>query len=100
MTTKKCITCNTSLQNTETAFCSPQCADAHLARQIDRIEGEIRQKYPNILCPICGKPGSGEYRPFCSKRCADIDLGRWMKGSYVIHTDESPDDNDEPITEK
>lgn len=35
-------------------------------------------------CPICGKPGAAKYRPFCSRRCADIDLGRWLKGSYVI----------------
>jgi uncharacterized protein len=35
-------------------------------------------------CPICGKPRVPEYRPFCSKRCADIDLGRWLKGAYVV----------------
>jgi uncharacterized protein len=35
-------------------------------------------------CPICGKPRSEAYDPFCSKRCADIDLHRWLKGSYVI----------------
>jgi endogenous inhibitor of DNA gyrase (YacG/DUF329 family) len=35
-------------------------------------------------CPICGKPREPEFSPFCSRRCADIDLGRWLKGSYVI----------------
>ena len=35
-------------------------------------------------CPICGKPAQQEYRPFCSKRCADIDLGRWFGGDYSI----------------
>jgi len=35
-------------------------------------------------CPICGKPADTVLRPFCSKRCADIDLGRWFKGSYAI----------------
>ena len=35
-------------------------------------------------CPICGKPAAERYRPFCSPRCADIDLGRWLKGGYVI----------------
>lgn len=44
-------------------------------------------------CPICGKPSSPEYRPFCSKKCADIDLGRWLKGTYVVHTDEAPEEN-------
>lgn len=35
-------------------------------------------------CPICGKPADAGFEPFCSKRCADIDLGRWFKGGYAI----------------
>ena len=35
-------------------------------------------------CPICGKPRQADTAPFCSKRCADIDLHRWLKGTYVI----------------
>ena len=35
-------------------------------------------------CPICGKPVAEAFKPFCSKRCADIDLGRWLKGGYAI----------------
>jgi endogenous inhibitor of DNA gyrase (YacG/DUF329 family) len=35
-------------------------------------------------CPICGKPRSELYDPFCSKRCADVDLHHWLKGSYII----------------
>lgn len=35
-------------------------------------------------CPICDKPADGKYAPFCSKRCADIDLSRWLKGGYAI----------------
>jgi endogenous inhibitor of DNA gyrase (YacG/DUF329 family) len=35
-------------------------------------------------CPICGKPAMQEYRPFCSKACADIDLSRWLGGRYVV----------------
>ncbi len=35
-------------------------------------------------CPICGKPEAVAMRPFCSKRCADVDLQRWFKGSYAI----------------
>jgi uncharacterized protein len=35
-------------------------------------------------CPICGKPRVQNYRPFCSRRCADIDLGRWLNGIYVV----------------
>lgn len=39
---------------------------------------------PARPCPICGKPSVQRYKPFCSARCADIDLGRWLKGSYVV----------------
>jgi uncharacterized protein len=36
-------------------------------------------------CPICRKaPASAKFTPFCSRRCADLDLGRWLKGSYAI----------------
>ena len=39
---------------------------------------------PARACPICGKPATERYRPFCSKRCADVDLNRWLKGGYAI----------------
>jgi endogenous inhibitor of DNA gyrase (YacG/DUF329 family) len=39
---------------------------------------------PARPCPICGKPVQPDYRPFCSKRCADVDLQRWLSGAYVI----------------
>ena len=35
-------------------------------------------------CPVCGKPALARFSPFCSRRCADIDLGRWLKGGYAI----------------
>ena len=35
-------------------------------------------------CPVCRKPADPVYRPFCSKRCSDIDLGRWLGGRYAI----------------
>lgn len=35
-------------------------------------------------CPICGKPAVQAFRPFCSRRCADVDLNRWLTGGYVI----------------
>ncbi len=47
-------------------------------------------------CPVCGKPADEKHRPFCSKRCADIDLGRWLKESYRVPTDEPADDEGEP----
>ncbi len=35
-------------------------------------------------CAICGKPRDPRYDPFCSKRCADVDLHRWLSGVYVV----------------
>ncbi len=37
-----------------------------------------------LRCPICGAPRQQEFRPFCSKRCADVDLGRWLSEAYVV----------------
>ena len=39
-------------------------------------------------CPICNKPVTAEYRPFCSKRCADVDLQRWLTGRYAVPAEE------------
>ena len=39
-------------------------------------------------CPICGKPTIAEYRPFCSRRCADVDLSRWLSGVYATPAQE------------
>ncbi len=53
-----------------------------------------------MTCPICGKETVPGYRPFCSKRCADRDLGKWLSGSYALPAQdpEMPDDGqqDEP----
>ncbi|HKL65512.1 MAG TPA: DNA gyrase inhibitor YacG [Roseovarius sp.] len=37
-----------------------------------------------MSCPICGKAGAVRYRPFCSRRCADIDLGKWFAEGYRV----------------
>ncbi|MFT8805512.1 MAG: DNA gyrase inhibitor YacG [Acetobacter aceti] len=37
-----------------------------------------------VPCPICKKPSTPEFRPFCSRRCADIDLGRWFSEDYRV----------------
>jgi endogenous inhibitor of DNA gyrase (YacG/DUF329 family) len=46
-------------------------------------------------CPICGKPSSQQFHPFCSARCADIDLNRWLSGSYVIPAEPVEDEADD-----
>lgn len=45
-----------------------------------------------LKCPTCGKPAVADCRPFCSERCANIDLGRWFNGDYRIPTNEVPAD--------
>ena len=46
-------------------------------------------------CAMCGKPRDKRYDPFCSKRCADVDLHRWLKGTYVIPGGEPAPDRSE-----
>jgi len=43
-------------------------------------------------CAVCGRPQLAAFKPFCSKRCADVDLSRWLKGAYAIPAEEDPDD--------
>jgi endogenous inhibitor of DNA gyrase (YacG/DUF329 family) len=50
--------------------------------------------YPSKACPICGKPATTRFRPFCSGRCKDVDLNRWLSGAYAIPAAESEDDSD------
>ncbi len=45
-------------------------------------------------CVICSKPQTAANSPFCSPRCADIDLGRWLSGSYAIPVVNDDDDED------
>jgi uncharacterized protein len=48
---------------------------------------------PSRTCPICGKPSARAVYPFCSKRCADVDLNRWLSGVYAIPAREDEDDD-------
>ena len=48
-------------------------------------------------CPICGKMLVPQFRPFCSKRCADVDLNRWLSGVYAVPVKaEEDEDGDKP----
>ena len=47
-------------------------------------------------CPICGKPARRATRPFCSKRCANVDLNRWLTGRYAIPGAEDEDEDGGP----
>lgn len=48
-------------------------------------------------CAVCGKPADPAYRPFCSRRCADVDLQRWLSGRYAIPASPAEDDEAESI---
>jgi uncharacterized protein len=50
---------------------------------------------PNrAVCPICGKPRDAAFKPFCSKRCADVDLHRWLSGRYAIPVTEDEEEDE------
>lgn len=44
----------------------------------------------NKKCAVCKKPQTEEFKPFCSARCAQVDLGKWLCESYVVQTNEEP----------
>ena len=46
-----------------------------------------------MKCPICGRATEADYTPFCSRRCADVDLQRWLTGRYAVPVE---DDDDAP----
>ena len=46
------------------------------------------------VCPLCQKPSEALHRPFCSRRCSQLDLGKWLTGDYAIPAYEAMDDND------
>jgi endogenous inhibitor of DNA gyrase (YacG/DUF329 family) len=48
------------------------------------------------FCPICSKPTVDTFRPFCSKRCADVDLNRWLSGVYAVPVKDEEDEDGAP----
>lgn len=59
------------------------------------MSGEPIRLRPRRPCPICGKPSLQKFHPFCSNRCAQVDLNRWLGGHYVVPTDETPGEDDQ-----
>jgi len=62
----------------------------------DGTQGKVTPLRPKRPCPECGKPSSRADYPFCSPRCKDIDLNRWLSGAYAIpatEDDEQPEGN-------
>jgi endogenous inhibitor of DNA gyrase (YacG/DUF329 family) len=61
--------------------------------EAEKSSGTRRARAKGTGCPICGNPRDLDYRPFCSKRCADVDLGRWLTGRYAIPVTEDSDED-------
>jgi endogenous inhibitor of DNA gyrase (YacG/DUF329 family) len=53
---------------------------------------------PENPCPICGKPAVERFRPFCGKRCADVDLNRWLSGVYAVPVKDDDEDVSKPAS--
>jgi endogenous inhibitor of DNA gyrase (YacG/DUF329 family) len=71
--------------------------------EADRSTAEVvpleKKQAKRRSCPICGKPATPESRPFCSKRCADIDLGRWLKEDYRVPVEEEAELSEDAYAE-
>lgn len=65
-------------------------------------EGPLRNVIPlkGGKCPMCGKARVQAYRPFCSKRCADIDLGKWFSEDYRIPAEEGAEPDDDAFADE
>ncbi len=57
--------------------------------------GKAAAKRSAKKCPICGKPAREASKPFCSERCRDVDLNRWLSGSYTIPGGKDEDEDGE-----
>jgi endogenous inhibitor of DNA gyrase (YacG/DUF329 family) len=51
-------------------------------------------------CAMCPETVAAEWKPFCSKRCADLDLGKWFNGSYAIAGEPADQAEENPVSEK
>ncbi len=62
------------------------------------IEVMVERSVQSKPCPICGKPAVEANQPFCSRRCADVDLNRWFSGVYAVPVKEAEDEDGMPLT--
>ena len=64
-----------------------QNQQSELTKSVAKSEVKLLSK-----CPTCGAPADAKARPFCSSRCADVDLGNWFQGKYGIPVVDAADD--------
>ena len=69
---------------------------AENGRTTDKPGAGVVGLRPPRICPICGRPAVRARYPFCSKRCADVDLNRWLTGAYAIPVAEEAASEVEP----
>jgi endogenous inhibitor of DNA gyrase (YacG/DUF329 family) len=72
---------------------------ARSKRDTAKKGGPAKANPPAAKCPICGEPAVKEYFPFSSKRCAEVDLNRWLSGRYAIPGAESEPEREVPTDE-
>lgn len=63
----------------------------------DSAQAEGPETAARTGCPTCGKPMELAFRPFCSKRCRDIDLNRWLNGVYAVPGKSTEEEADEDV---
>jgi uncharacterized protein len=59
----------------------------------ERAEDPRSKSSGSKPCPICGKPAVAEFRPFCTRRCANVDLNRWLGGVYAVPVKDDEDED-------
>jgi endogenous inhibitor of DNA gyrase (YacG/DUF329 family) len=74
----------------------PYGSAAHAASAIRRAPhiADMSDTQKQKTCPICSKPVEQMFRPFCSKRCADVDLHRWFSGVYAAPVTEDEEEDE------
>ena len=74
---------------------APSCCQYPLAPRpfMSHMTSMEDQAPPVAKCPICAKPAAEPFRPFCSKRCRDVDLNRWLSGVYAVPGKEEEDED-------
>jgi endogenous inhibitor of DNA gyrase (YacG/DUF329 family) len=69
-------------------------ADRHIAGMAKMKDMSERAESPRgKSCPICGKPSVPEFQPFCTRRCANVDLNRWLGGVYAVPVKDDEDED-------
>ena len=70
----------------------PAKPPARAGKETGKETGKATGKESGKPCPICGKPAVEASKPFCSERCRDVDLNRWLSNSYAIPAKDDEED--------